>query len=159
VGYLCNVTWGCLITCFAFQESNNVVYLQMWSSLMDQLHEQEFTSLILDVLLDVVCACLCSYTSLIVRAWLLACPSTPSFCLSSTHFLTTLHISLSMPHPMVPHLSWCQCGHTIDDLGIHLLHCSCRSWCTTTHDTFQNTVTTIALKNRIHVQKEVFLFP
>jgi hypothetical protein len=77
----------------------------MQSSLMDQLHEKEFTSLIVDDPLDVVRACLCSYASLIVGAWLLVHFSTPSFCLSSAHFLTRFRISLGIPHPIVPHLS------------------------------------------------------
>jgi hypothetical protein len=77
----------------------------MKSSLMDQLHEQKFISLIIDVLSDVVRACFRSYASLVIRAWLLAHPSTPSFYLYSAHFLTTFHICLGIPHPIVPHLS------------------------------------------------------
>jgi len=72
---------------------------------MDQLHEQEFTSLIVDVPTDVVRACLCFCANLAVGAWLLAHLSTPSFRLSSAHFLTTLCIFLGIPHPIVSHLS------------------------------------------------------
>jgi len=61
-----------------------------------------------------------SYASLIIKAWLLAHPST-----CSAHFLTTFDICFDISHPTVPHLSWCQCGHTIDNLGIHLLYCFC----------------------------------
>ncbi len=59
---------------------------------------------------------------------------------------------------MIPHLSQCQCDHTIDDLRIHLLCCSCESEHTTTHDTFQNIVVAIISKNGAHVKREVSHF-
>jgi hypothetical protein len=43
------------------------------------------------------------------------------------------------------------CGDTIDDLGIHLLHCSCGSEHIIAHDTFQNTIAVIASKNGAHI--------
>jgi len=96
---------------------------------------QKFASLLADVPLDVVRAHFHSYASLIAGAWLLTHPSTPSFLLSSTHFLIAFCIRLIIPHPTIMHISLCQCGHTIDDLGIHLLCCSCGSGCIATHDT------------------------
>jgi hypothetical protein len=42
------------MTCFAFRNLSSVSYFQMQSSLMDQLHEHEFTSLLIDVPLDVM---------------------------------------------------------------------------------------------------------
>jgi hypothetical protein len=61
---------------------------------------------------------------------------------------------------MVPHFSRCQCGHTINDLGIHLLHCTCKSECTIAHDTLWNIVATIMSKSGVHKQREVsHLFP
>jgi hypothetical protein len=53
-------------------------------------------------------------------AWLLTHPTTLTFHLSSTHFFTTLRTHFGLPHPIVAHLSRCQCGHTIDDLGTQL---------------------------------------
>jgi hypothetical protein len=48
----------------------------------------------------------------------------------------------------------------MDDLGIHLLCCSCENEHIIAHDTFRNTVVTIALKSGAHIQREVFhLFP
>jgi hypothetical protein len=88
----------------------------------------------------------------------LAYPSTPSFCLFLVHFLTTFCICLNISHPTIPHLSQCQCGHTINDLGIHLLCCLCESEHTTTHDTFQNIVVVITSQNGAHVKKEVSHF-
>jgi hypothetical protein len=76
-----------------------------------------------------------SSVGLAIGAWLLTHLNTPSFRLYSTHFLTTLHIRLSIPHPIVVHFSRCQCGHTIDNLGIHLLHCLCKNEHNVTHDT------------------------
>ncbi len=57
-----------------------------------------------------------------VGAWLLPRFITLAFCLSSTHFFTTLRTCLGLPHPTITHLSRSQCGHTIDNLGVHLLH-------------------------------------
>jgi hypothetical protein len=72
----------------------------------------------------------------------------------------TLHTHLGLPHLRVAHISQCKCGHTIDDLGTHLLWCPYKSECMTPHDTFQNIVATIALENGTHIQKEVpQLFP
>jgi hypothetical protein len=78
----------------------------MKSSLMDQLHEQKNISLV-DVILDVVQTCLCSYVGPIIGAWLLTHLSTLSFCLSNAHFFTTLHIHIGIPHPIVTHFSQC----------------------------------------------------
>jgi len=78
---------------------------------------------------------LCLRVGLGANVWLLARPTTPAFCLSSTHFLITLRTHLGLPHPMVAHLSWCQCGHTIDNLDIHLFWCPCMNECISTHDT------------------------
>ncbi len=87
----------------------------------------EFISFLIDVPFDVMRTCLHSYVGPITWVWLLTCYNAPSFGLFSTHFLTTLHMCLGIPHLTVAHLSWCQCGHAIDDLGIHLLRCSCKS--------------------------------
>ncbi len=76
-----------------------------------------------------------SYLGPEIGAWLLVRVNTPSFHLSSTHFLTTLYICFSIPHPTVPHVSQRQCGHTIDDLGIYLLCCPCGNERIAAHDT------------------------
>ncbi len=94
-----------------------------------------------------------SYARPTTRAYLLVFPNTPSFCLSSTHFLTTFRIHLGIPHLMVAHLSWCQCGHIINDLGIHLLHCPCENEHIAAHDTLRNTIAIIVLENGTHIQK------
>jgi hypothetical protein len=52
---------------------------------------------------------------------------------------------------MVAHLSQCQCGHTIDDLGTHLLWCPCESERTIAQNTFRNTIATIILESGAHV--------
>jgi hypothetical protein len=109
-------------------------YFQMKFSLKEQLHEQKFTLLLTNALLNILRTHFCSYVAPTIGAWLLVHPNTPSFHLSSTHFLTILCICLSIPHPTVPHVSQCKCGHTIDDLDIHLLHCTCGNECIATHD-------------------------
>jgi hypothetical protein len=52
---------------------------------------------------------------------------------------------------MVAHLSWYQCGHSIDDLNTHLLWCPCESECTIAHNTLGNIVVVIALESGAHV--------
>lgn len=90
---------------------------------MDQLHQQEFTSLLADAPLNVVGAHFRSCARLTVRVWLSIRLNTLSFLLSFTHFLTIIHICFGIPHPMVPCLSWC---HINDDLVIHLLRAHVR---------------------------------
>jgi len=72
---------------------------------MDQLHEQKFTSFLIDVPSDVVQAHLHSCVGPVIGALLLAHPSTSSFHLSSAHFLTTLCIQFDIPHIIITHLS------------------------------------------------------
>jgi hypothetical protein len=96
---------------------------------MDQLHEQKITSLLVDVPLDVVRTHFRYCASPAARAWLLACSSTPSFCLFSAQFLMTLRIRLDIPHPIVPHFSQCQCGHMINDLPLKTRHDPTQSEC------------------------------
>ncbi len=55
----------------------------------------------------------------------------------------------------IPYFSQWQCGHTIYDLGIHLLHCPCKNEHTIAHDTLQDTVVTIMSESGAHVQKKV----
>jgi hypothetical protein len=103
---------------------------------------------------------LCSCASLGVGTWLLTCPTTLTFYLSSTHFLTTLSTCFDLSHPTFTHFSQCQCGHTIDDLNTHLLWCPCEREHTTTHDTLWDIVVTIVLENGAHFQWKVsHLFP
>jgi hypothetical protein len=102
----------------------------------------------------------CSCVSLGAGIKLLARPTISTFHLLSAHFLIALRICLGLPHPTVAHLSQCQCGHTIDNLGTHLLRCPCGSEHITAHNTLWNIVATIALESKAHVQKEVcHLFP
>jgi hypothetical protein len=106
---------------------------------------------------------LCSSTSLFmcgfkVRRLVLTHPTTPAICLFLAHFITTLWTRLGLPHPMVVHLSWCQCGHTIESLSIHLFWCFFKSEDIITHDTLQNIIATIGLESEAHVQNEVSHF-
>jgi len=87
--YLCDVNWGHLITCLVFQKFSSVI-LSSNAILFDRPITQAwiyFTSLLAYAPLDVVWAHLYSCVGLASRAWLLACPNTLSFCLSSVHFL------------------------------------------------------------------------
>jgi len=70
---------------------------------MNNLHRQDFATLLVHVLLDTMQTCFRFYTGLIVVTWLLTRPTTPMFCLSWVHFLTTLHTCLDLPHPIIAH--------------------------------------------------------
>jgi hypothetical protein len=118
---------------------------------MDELHEYKFISLLLDAHLDVVQTHFCSYVGPTTGSWLLVHPNTPLFCLPSFHFLITLHIHLGIPHPTIAHFSQCQCGHTINDLGIHLLHSPSKGECSVTHDTLRDIIATITLDSGAQV--------
>jgi len=43
-------------------------------------------------------------------------------------FLSTLCTCLGLPHPTIVNLSWCECGHTIHNLGTHLFWCPYKKW-------------------------------
>jgi hypothetical protein len=87
---------------------------------VDCLYEQEFASLLIDVLLDIMQAHFHSSVGVGANAWLLTHPTTLTFRLFLADFIITLHVRLDLPHPMVIHLSSCQRDHTIDNLGFHL---------------------------------------
>jgi hypothetical protein len=92
--------------------------------------------------------------------WLLTCPTTPTFYLFSTHFLTTLNTCFGLSHPIVIYFLRHQCGHTIDDLSTHLFQCLCENEHITTHNTLWNTIVIVVLENGAHVQWKVsHLFP
>ncbi len=81
------------------------------------------------------------------------------FVLNSLHYNITYFPWLAT-NVIFAHFSCCQCGHTIDDLGIHLFWCMCGNGCITTHHTLQGIVAISALGNGTHLQKEVpHLFP
>jgi hypothetical protein len=84
-------------------------YLQMQFSLMDQLHAQEFLSLLVNVL-RMLCEHVFTFveTGPIAWAWLLARPNIPSFCLSLTQFLQG-YIFIS-----VYHIPWLHIFHNVN---------------------------------------------
>jgi hypothetical protein len=88
---------------------------------MNCLHEQKFVKLLGYVPLDATRAHFLSCACPTVGTWSLAHPTTFAFCLFSIHFLTMSHTHLDFSRPIGAHLSCCQCGHAIDDLGIHML--------------------------------------
>jgi hypothetical protein len=74
---------------------------------MDQLHEQEFTSILIDALLDVAQTFFYPCVGPIAGVWLLAHHIIPSFYLSFAHFFITLHIRFGIPHLTISHISRC----------------------------------------------------
>jgi hypothetical protein len=67
------------------------------------------------------------------------------------HIFITLHTCLGLPHLIVVHFLQCQCDHTVDNLGTHLLWCLCRSERTVAHDTLWDIIATIVLDSGTHV--------
>jgi hypothetical protein len=99
--------------------------------------------------------CFHSYVGPQIGVCLLASLTTFAFCLSLAHFLVALHTLLGLSHPIATHLSQCQCGHTIYDLGTHLLRCPCKNERITNHNALWNIIVTIVLESETHVQREV----
>jgi hypothetical protein len=95
--------------------------------------------------LDTTWTYLWSCASPTVDNWLLVHPTTLTFHLSLTHFLTTLHTHPDSPHPIIAHLSHCQVELTIYDLSIHLLWCLCKGEHIVAYNILQDIITTILL--------------
>jgi hypothetical protein len=149
-----------LITWFVFQEFSDAILSSHGIFFDEPITRAKIYSLQIDAPFDVVQACLHFCVGLVARAWLLAHLITPSFYLSSAHCFITLHIRFNVPHLTILDISQSQCGHTIDDLGIHLLCCLCKSERIATHDTLRDTIEAIALECGIHIQREdSHLFP
>ncbi len=74
-----------------------------------------------------------------------------------TKFIISFPICFNIPHPIVTHISRCKYGHTIDELGIHLLCCLCGNEHTTNHDMIQDIVIAITFENGAHMQKKELL--
>jgi hypothetical protein len=136
--YPCDVTWSNLITCLAFWKYSIATLFSNAVFFDEPITQAKIISLLTNVPSNVVQTHFLYYAGPTIGAWLWTHPSTPSFRLSFTHFLTTIYIWLNIWYPIVLHLSRCQCGHTIDDLGIHLLRYSCENECITSHDMLQN---------------------
>ncbi len=79
-------------------------YSQMQSSLMDQLHAQEFISLLTNVF-QMLCEHVFTFVEigLVAWAWLLVRLNTPSFCLSLTQFLQS-YVFVSVYHILWLHI-------------------------------------------------------
>ncbi len=120
---------------------------------MDHLHKQKFATFLVDVPLDTIWTCFQSYVDPAIGVWLLVHLTRFAFCLSLVHLFTMLCTHLGLPHPTIAHLSCYQCGHTIDDLIIHLFQCSCENEHATTQNTLQNIVTTIIVENGTRIEK------
>jgi len=160
MGYLCNVTWSCLIKCLTFQKfsgailSSNAIFFDgpiTWVGIYFA-----FTR---------CCFRCCANTFLLLcrsnnRGLVINSSYNPFILFIFCPFFITFHIHFGIPHLTILHFSRCQCGHTIDDLGIHLLCCPCGSECITTHDMFRDTIAAIILESGIHVQRDIsHLFP
>jgi hypothetical protein len=80
-------------------------YLHLHVSLMDYLHEHEFATLLINVPSNITQTCFWFCASLAMNAWLLTCPITLAFCLSSIHFFIMLCTHLGLSHLIIAHFS------------------------------------------------------
>jgi hypothetical protein len=80
-------------------------YPQLKVFLANHLYKQEFASLLVDVLLDIMRTHFYSCADLGVGAWLLIHFIAPTFRLPLAHFLTALRTCLGLPHPIIAHFS------------------------------------------------------
>jgi hypothetical protein len=96
--HLSSITLGCLPSNPTLRELNVQFYPQLQVFLVDHLHKWEFISLLINTPLDIMQARLRSCVGQGVGVWLLTHPTTPTFRLSSTHFLTTPCTHFGLPH-------------------------------------------------------------
>jgi hypothetical protein len=80
---------------------------------MDDLHEQEFVTLLVNVPSDVMRTHFQSCVGPTTSVQLLTYLTTLTFCLSLVHFCMTLRTCFGLPHPIVTCFSCCQHGHAI----------------------------------------------
>jgi hypothetical protein len=65
-----------------------------------------------------------SCARLSMEAWLFAHLIISCFHFPSNVFSCVLWTRLGLPHPLVLGLTHCICGHSLNPMGIHLLHCT-----------------------------------
>ncbi|CAM6084315.1 unnamed protein product [Calypogeia fissa] len=74
--------------------------------------------------------------------------------MSSFIFTTSLPVRLGLPHPGLLGQPSCVCGHPLDPVRTHILHCSHGSEWTATHDDLHNVLAAIARDAGYHVSTE-----
>jgi hypothetical protein len=116
------ITLGCSFLSPSLWKSY-VIVVSSFTLFFDEfcLHEQKFSTFLVDVPLNVMWTGFQSCASLVVNAWLLTHPTTPTFHLFFIHFLTLLHTHFGLLHCTITHISHCQCGHSTNGLRIHLI--------------------------------------
>jgi len=158
--YPCDVTWGRPITCLAFRESSSAI-LSSNAIFFYGLIKEAGIYFTFNKCSFKCCAnmfsllCRSSSKGLVISSSLAPLHFVYLSPIFSQHFIFIL-----VPYPIVSHLSWCQYDHIINDLGIHLLCCLCRSEFTVAHDMLRNIIATIAWESGAHIQRVVFhIFP
>ncbi len=155
IGYPCIITWGCSITCLAFRKSNgailssNVIFFYGPTTQVGIYFNNKCSF-----------GCHASTYLFLCKSNNMGLVNTHSFHLSFTHFFysTPYLFQYNTSHSYTSFTL--SCGHTINDLGIHLLHCSCGSECIVARDMLQNIVVAITSESGAQVQRKVsHLFP
>jgi hypothetical protein len=114
-----------------------MVHLQ--DSISKHLHHRTLFNMLFNEIFEAHRAQMLSCFSLGACAWLIVQPIFPAFWLFSPLFSITLQMWFGLPHPSIVGLPWCVCTHSINLMGIHLLHYAHGNEHMGTHDAIHNT--------------------
>lgn len=96
------------------------------------MHNHSFFNIIFDMTFDLHCACLKSYASSRVGAWLFACRIIPFLCLAFDVFNFVFYTRLGFSHFLILRLIHCICGqplHPTRTFIAPMVGTNCIPWC------------------------------
>ncbi len=103
------------------------------------LHHHTLFSMFFDEIFEAHHAQILSCFSLGACVWFIAQPIYPTLWLFSPIFSIVFQMWLGLPHFLIVGFPQCACTHSIDLMGIHLLHCAHGNKHVRTHDAIHNT--------------------
>jgi hypothetical protein len=115
------------------------------------LHNHSLNIIFFYLFFDLHRTCLKLCAGQNAKAWLLTYPIIFFFPLLSNVFSTTLHIRLSISHPLVLGVSHYICSQPLDPMGIHLLPCVHGGERTTLHYVGRDVFVAIMKDVKFHV--------
>jgi hypothetical protein len=114
-----------------------MVHLQ--DSISEHLHHHTLFNMLFNEIFEAHRAQILSCFSLGAYVWLIIQPIFLAFWLFPPLFSITFQMWFGLPHFSIVGLPLCVCIHSIDHMGIHLLHCAHGNEHTRTHDAIHNT--------------------
>jgi hypothetical protein len=103
------------------------------------LHHHTLFSMFFDEIFEAHHAQILSCFSFGACVWFIAQPIYPTLWLFSPIFSIVFQMWLGLPHFLIVGFPQCACTHSIDLMGIHLLHCAHGNKHARTHDAIHNT--------------------